>query len=135
MNCVTLAWSLTGSVFGMQATAVKPPATADAAPVAIVSLCSCPGSRRWTCMSMSPGVTTQPVDVDDLRRRRPAGRVPTCAITPSSMQDVARPVDPVDRVDDPAALQQHDDIRLRLSLRHASKDCGATSQSSPPASR
>ena len=54
------AWSLTGSVFGMQATAVNPPATAEAAPVATVSLCSCPGSRRWTWMSISPGVTTQP---------------------------------------------------------------------------
>ena len=85
MNWVTLAWSLTGSVLGMQATAVKPPATADAAPVAIVSLCSCPGSRRCTCMSMRPGVTTQPADVDDLRRAGPAGPSPTAAITPSSM--------------------------------------------------
>ena len=37
-----------GDVLGMHATAVKPPATADAVPVAIVSLCSWPGSRRCT---------------------------------------------------------------------------------------
>src|ERR1051325_3709908 len=60
MNCVTLAGSLTGSVLGMHATAVKPPATADAVPVAMVSLCSCPGSRRWTWMSIKPGATIHP---------------------------------------------------------------------------
>src|SRR6185369_8275010 len=54
------ALSLTGLVFGMQATAVKPPATAAAVPVATVSLCSCPGSRRCTCMSIRPGQTTRP---------------------------------------------------------------------------
>ncbi len=56
----SLAESSAGSVFGMHATAVKPPATAAAAPVAIVSLCVCPGSRRWTCMSMKPGATIAP---------------------------------------------------------------------------
>jgi hypothetical protein len=60
MSAVTFALSLTGDVFGMQATAVKPPATADAVPVATVSLCSCPGSRRCTCMSMKPGQITRP---------------------------------------------------------------------------
>src|SRR5688572_7439282 len=60
MYSVTPALSLTGDVFGMQATAVNPPATADAVPVATVSLCSCPGSRRCTCMSNSPGVRTNP---------------------------------------------------------------------------
>ena len=57
---VTPALSLTGFVFGMHATAVNPPATADATPVATVSLCSCPGSRRCTCMSMKPGQTISP---------------------------------------------------------------------------
>src|SRR5438093_5112250 len=59
MYSVTPALSLTGSVFGMQATAVNPPATAAAVPVATVSLCSWPGSRKWTCMSMNPGHTTK----------------------------------------------------------------------------
>src|SRR4029450_11297896 len=60
MYSVTPALSFTGEVFGMHATAVNPPATAAAVPVATVSLCSCPGSRRWTCMSMRPGATTTP---------------------------------------------------------------------------
>src|SRR5688500_4460946 len=60
ISVVTLALSLTGAVLGMQATAVNPPATADAVPVATVSLCSWPGSRRCTCMSMNPGHTTSP---------------------------------------------------------------------------
>ena len=52
--------SLTGTVLAMQATAVKPPAAAAIVPVRTVSLYSWPGSRRWTWMSMSPGVTTSP---------------------------------------------------------------------------
>src|SRR3954471_10683643 len=57
MYSVTPALSLTGTVFGMHATAVKPPATAAAVPLATVSLCSWPGSRRRTCMSINPGAT------------------------------------------------------------------------------
>ncbi len=45
---VTATWSFTGFVFAMQQTAVNPPDTAAIVPVAIVSLCSNPGSRRWT---------------------------------------------------------------------------------------
>src|SRR4051794_4987449 len=60
MYSVTPALSLTGAVFGMHATAVNPPATAAALPVAIVSLCSWPGSRRCTCMSIRPGATITP---------------------------------------------------------------------------
>src|SRR3989442_1666961 len=63
MYDVTFASSLIGSVFGMQATAEKPPATAALVPVATVSLCSCPGSRRCTCMSMNPGQTTSPLGI------------------------------------------------------------------------
>ena len=99
------AWSLTGSVFGMQATAVKPPATADAVPVATVSLCSWPGSRRWTWMSISPGATIQPaLDLEDLgavdRQVLADARDP-----PVLDQDVEHAVATVGRVDDPAALQ------------------------------
>ena len=60
ISSVTPALSFTGLVLGMHATAVNPPATADAVPVATVSLCSCPGSRRCTCMSMKPGQMTTP---------------------------------------------------------------------------
>ena len=52
--------STTGTVLGMVQTEVKPPAAAAAVPVAIVSLCAWPGSRKCTCRSMKPGATTSP---------------------------------------------------------------------------
>jgi len=52
--------SIVGFVFGMQQTVVKPPASADAVPVLIVSFDSPPGSRRWTCGSISPGAMIFP---------------------------------------------------------------------------
>ena len=52
--------SFTGVVFGIATTMVNPPAAAAAVPVAMVSLCVCPGSRRCTWISISPGATTQP---------------------------------------------------------------------------
>ncbi len=54
------ALSTTGSVFGMHATSVKPPAAAARVPVSIVSLAGWPGWRRCTCRSTSPGATTAP---------------------------------------------------------------------------
>src|SRR5215831_9050197 len=60
MYLVTAPLSLTGLVLAMQATAVNPPASAARVPVRTVSLYSCPGSRRCTCMSMRPGTTQQP---------------------------------------------------------------------------
>ena len=105
MNLVTPALSLTGDVFGMHATAVNPPATADARPVAIVSLCSCPGSRRCTCMSIRPGQTTSPPAPRRPRRRRPADP-PDARDAIAVDQHVERAVAPVRRVDDPAALKQ-----------------------------
>src|SRR5580658_2621906 len=57
---VTEALSFTGCVFGMQQTAVNPPRAADFVPVSMVSDISPPGSRRWPCRSMKPGVTTRP---------------------------------------------------------------------------
>ncbi len=57
----TVAWvSIGGSVLGMQAIEVNPPARAAAVPVSIVSSSSRPGSRRWTCMSIRPGETILP---------------------------------------------------------------------------
>ena len=60
-NLVTAALSFIGAVFGIAHTVVNPPATAAAAPLAIVSLYSWPGSRRCTCMSIKPGATINPV--------------------------------------------------------------------------
>ena len=45
-NSIAASLSSGGSVFGMQATAVNPPAAAAAVPVSIVSHSSKPGSRR-----------------------------------------------------------------------------------------
>src|SRR5574337_1080554 len=61
INSATERVSLTGAVFGIQQTAVKPPRAAAIVPLAIVSLSSRPGWRRWTCMSINPGQTTRPV--------------------------------------------------------------------------
>ena len=60
MKPTTLAESMAGSVLGMQQTVVKPPFAAANVPVATVSLCSKPGSRRWQWRSMKPGQTTRP---------------------------------------------------------------------------
>ena len=106
MNWVMPAWSLTGSVFGMQATAVKPPATADAVPVAIVSLCSCPGSRRCTWMSMSPGVTIQPRSTSKTSAPSAGRFLPIARDRAVLDQHVELAVAPVGGIDDPAALQQ-----------------------------
>ena len=60
MNSTLACVSIGGSVLGMQAIEVNPPASAAAVPVAMVSSSSRPGSRRWTCMSISPGETILP---------------------------------------------------------------------------
>src|SRR3989454_2689153 len=60
MYSVTLWLSFQGSVLGITAMEVNPPAAAAAPPVSMVSSSSRPGSLRWTCMSMNPGATTLP---------------------------------------------------------------------------
>ena len=61
MNSVTERLSFTGLVFGIQQMVVNPPAAAARAPDAMSSLYSKPGSRRWQCMSISPGATIRPL--------------------------------------------------------------------------
>src|SRR5437879_1857747 len=88
----TAAWlSVTGSVFGIAQIAVNPPAAAARAPLATVSSSSLPGSRRCTCRSTRPGVTTLPFT---LRTTAPSGAFkprPTLAIFPSSINTSAAP--------------------------------------------
>src|SRR5919108_6683513 len=92
MNSVIPALSFTGVVLGMQATAVNPPATADATPDATVSLCSCPGSRRWTCISISPGTITNPRGTSTTWTPSPTGRSrPTWAIRSPSINTSRSP--------------------------------------------
>src|SRR5678815_1477580 len=70
----------------MQATAVKPPATADAVPVAMVSLCSWPGSRKCTCMSMKPGQTIRPSGISVTVAPSAGRSTPTRAMRSPSMR-------------------------------------------------
>ena len=60
INATVPALSTGGDVLGMQTTEVNPPRAAAAVPVAIVSFAVCPGSRKWTCKSISPGQTVNP---------------------------------------------------------------------------
>jgi len=72
MNWIVPALSAAGAVLGMQTTVVKPPAAAAREPVAIVSFCVWPGSRKCTWMSTSPGAATSPRASIFLARRRSA---------------------------------------------------------------
>src|SRR6188768_2197374 len=95
MYAVTFASSLTGVVFGMHATAVNPPATAEAVPVATVSLCSCPGSRRCTCMSMRPGQSTSPAGTSTTVAPSTGRLRPTFAIRSPSIRMSNAPSSPL----------------------------------------
>ena len=99
------ALSFTGSVFGIAQTAVKPPAAAARVPVAIVSLSSRPGSRRWVWMSMKPGQTTRPFSS---RTWAPRAGDAGADLLDRALRDqhVERRVEPLRGVDDPPALQQ-----------------------------
>ncbi len=77
------AWSFTGSVFGIAHTAVNPPAAAARVPVAIVSLSSRPGCRKWVWRSMNPGQTTSPL-TSITSAPRAATRVSSSATSPST---------------------------------------------------
>ena len=59
-NCIEVASSVTGSVFGMAQMVVKPPLIAAAEPDFTVSLCSKPGSLRWQWRSINPGANIRP---------------------------------------------------------------------------
>ena len=52
--------SMLGLRVGQRAQVVKPPAAAARVPLAMVSVSSKPGSRRWQCRSTKPGATTKP---------------------------------------------------------------------------
>src|SRR5690606_22609840 len=83
--------SIGGSVFGIAHTAVKPPARAARAPLAIVSLCSPPGSRRCTCTSMKPGATTSPLTSITSASSGVPSPVPTASTRPSRRSTSAMP--------------------------------------------
>ena len=103
-NSAAMRVSIAGSVFGMHATDVTPPATAAAVPVAIVSSSSRPGSRRWTCMSIRPGETISPVQsrVRSARARLRADAEDRAVGEPQ----VGDGVEVLRRVDDPAVAKE-----------------------------
>ena len=49
-----------GFVLGISKTAVTPPSSAAVEPVSMSSFSRCPGSRKWTWVSMTPGRTCSP---------------------------------------------------------------------------
>jgi hypothetical protein len=85
---------MVGLVLGIATTVVNPPAAAARAPVAMVSFCSKPGWRRWTCRSTKPGQTI-PARVDHLLGGSAGGRLdPTQVLHP-----------PIDEAQAPRAIQ------------------------------
>jgi hypothetical protein len=87
-------------VFGIATTAQYPPAAAARVPVSMSSLCSWPGTRRWTCGSKKAAVA-----VDDLgawRRLDAAGGVDP-RDPPFADEHVVRGVEPGARVEDVGA--------------------------------
>src|SRR5882724_1214956 len=86
MNSTPATSSMTGSVFGRHTMLVTPPAAAAMLAVAIVSLCSSPGSRSCTRMSIRPGARQRPpASMRSKSSDKPCAFTcgPTSAITPS----------------------------------------------------
>ena len=65
---------VSGLVFGISKTAVTPPSTAAREPVSRSSLCSRPGSRKCTWLSMTPGRMCRPRHRSSRRRTPGRGR-------------------------------------------------------------
>jgi hypothetical protein len=97
-------------VLGISSTVVTPPRSAAAVPVAIVSLCSRPGSRKWTCESMTPGSTCSP-GASNLSAATQACKDPSSAIRPSRMP---RSISNV-----PQGVTQLPPVTMRSKLREA----------------
>jgi hypothetical protein len=60
IDSTSAALSITGWVLGRHTMVVTPPAAAASLALASVSLCSSPGSRAWTRMSIRPGARQAP---------------------------------------------------------------------------
>ena len=61
LSCMASGVTVSGLVFGISKTAVTPPSAAERMPDSKSSLCSLPGSRKCTWLSMMPGRTMRPV--------------------------------------------------------------------------
>src|SRR3954470_21103841 len=79
-----------GWVLGISNTAMTPPSTAAREPVSRSSFHSSPGSRKWTCVSITPGMTVRP----EASNPSPADaweRSPTATILPPRTPTSAGP--------------------------------------------
>ena len=106
MNCVTDAWSLIGSVFGMQATAVNPPATADAR------------AGRDRLLVLLPGLAQVHVHVDESGRHDQRGR---------HLDDV-RAVGGQIAADTRDAIALDQDVKRAVAARHGIHDARSFQQ-------
>src|SRR5579872_357751 len=79
-----------GLVFGISNTAVTPPSTAPRDPASRSSFHSSPGSRKCTCVSMTPGNTTSPA-ASKVSPAAAVARSPISAIMPSRTPTSAIP--------------------------------------------
>ena len=76
--------SVGGLVFGIVTTRVKPPLAAAALPETKSSASVAPGSRKWTCTSHRPGVTTNPGRSMTVSRAAEGNFAGTGAMRPSA---------------------------------------------------
>ena len=91
-----------GSVLGISNTAVTPPITALSEPVSRSSLWVRPGSRKCTCVSITPGRMCRPRQSTRLRGGGP-GQFAECGDPPAGDAEIASALAVV--IDDGAALQ------------------------------
>ena len=111
----TVASSTAGSVFGIATTATKPPAAAARVPESRSSLCSWPGTRRWTCGSTKPGNRCRP---SPSSTSAPSGASSAAGRAElgdhaAADEDVVRRVDPLARVEHVGAADEQVGGRLR----------------------
>ena len=86
INSTTAGVSMTGLVLGMQHILVNPPAAAALASLAIVALCSYPGSCKYEPKSINPGQTIWFVASITFLAIKPAGFLPVLIIFLPSIQ-------------------------------------------------
>ena len=84
ISSTTAGVSTTGLVSGGTHTVVMPPATAAVASLAMVALCSSPGSRSRARRSTSPGQTTHPVTSRSRSAANPSGARSSATMRPSA---------------------------------------------------
>ena len=91
LSSSALAEVVSGLVFGISNTAVTPPMTAARDPDSRSSLCSMPGSRKCTWVSMTPGRRCRPVQ-STVSSARSGEKEPMPAMRPARMPTSRAPM-------------------------------------------